>query len=461
VSIDRPESLDLLHPADYQAVLRGRFAISARRKATYAVAVAIAAVVVGASTSVTPVLALILVGAAFLAAVVAWFDLLGLGVVLTAALPWLVVTSEVLPRLTLTFAAGAAAAVILLVAAPKSDGSHLSLLLRIGLVLFFAPIVISLAREGVNSDAIQAAKYVVFPMMVLIVAEGTNTRDLTLLRTVAIWSSLAAIGFNLFVGLTGIANVTYYGSGEVLGFADSHTLALLAGCLTAALFASSNPLAWSPAIAVGAIATVATGVRSTLPGLVVAAFVRMLAAGVRLRMMIIVGVAVAGIFLSGAASVVEARFHRGEQLGEFSSFAHFGSGRGSIYDAAIHTWWHSSPIEWVIGTGLRTILDIEQQHLGNQFGGHSDVVDVGVQIGIVGLIGLLFMWWNLFARAQSKLPLLVLVSFALLSGILEIGGPLVVGMLLCTGVRSVSSEKRGRAGLDSGKSKHRNVGGLV
>jgi hypothetical protein len=240
---------------------------------------------------------------------------------------------------------------------------------------------------------------------------------------------------NLFLGLTGIANATYYGSGEILGYADSHTLALLAGCLTAALLATADPLAWSPAIAVGAIATVATGVRSTLPGLIIVTFLRMLSAGVRLRMMVIAGFAVAGVFVSGAARVVEARFHHGEQFGEFQSFAHFGSGRGSIYDAALHTWWNSTPIEWFFGTGLRSILRIEQQRLGGSFGGHSDIIDVGVQIGIAGLIGLLIMWWILFARAQSKLPLLVLASFALVNGILEVGGPLVVGMLLATGVK--------------------------
>jgi hypothetical protein len=458
MNINRLGGPELLHQARYESVRRSRFGINVHRQATWAVAATIIALAVGASLSVTPVLALTLVGAAFLAGVVAWFDLLGLAVILTAALPWLVVTSEVLPRLTLTFAAGATAAVILLVAVPRSDGSHSSLLLRIGAVLFFSPIIISVAREGLHSDAIQAAKYVVFPMMVLVVAEGTNSDDLTRLRTVAVWSSVMAISVNLFLGLTGIANVTYYGSGEILGYADSHTLALLAGCLTAALLATDNPLAWSPAIAVGAIATVATGVRSTLPGLIVATFLRMLAAGVRLRMMIIIGLAIAAVFLSGAANVVESRFHRGEQLGEFQSFAHFGSGRGSIYDSAIHTWWHSSPIEWVIGTGLRSILKIEQQQLGGAFGGHSDIIDVGVQIGIAGLIGLLIMWWILFARAKSKLPLLVLACFALVNGILEVGGPLVIGMLLTTGatlggVRHKDAKPRAtrsRLSLDTG-----------
>jgi hypothetical protein len=423
---------------------------SADRGATLLAAATVLAVAVGAGLSVSLLLAAILAGAVVLAAVVAWFDVLGVAVVLTATLPWLVVTSEVLPRLTVTFVAGATAGAILVVAAPKSSGSHASLLLRIGLVLFFAPILISVVREGAGAEGIQAAKYAVFPMMVLVVAEATNLRDLVCLRSVAFWSSVLAITVNLVFGLTGIANITYYGSGEILGFGSEHALALLAGCVTAASLASTISLAWSPVIVVGAIATVATGVRSALPGLVLAAIVRMLSARVRLRVMALVGLAVGGVFVSGAAGVVEARFHKGEQLGEFQSFASFGSGRGSIYEVALSAWWHSSPIEWIIGTGLRTIPRIEQQHLGVALVGHSDVVDVGVQVGIAGLIGLFLMWWVACVRARSKLPLLVLASFALFSGILEYGGPLVIGLLLTTGldVTGVS----GRSALSTSRS---------
>ena len=272
--------------------------------------------------------------------------------------------------------------------------------------------------------------------MVWVVAEATNSRDLVVLRTVVFWSSFAAITFNLLLGLSGVANLRYYSSGEVLGLASAHVLALLAGCVTAASFASSISLLWSPVIAVSAIATVATGVRSTLPGLALAVTVRMFSARVRLRVMAMVALAVAGVFASGAAGVVEARFHKGERLGEFQSFANFGSGRGSIYDVALSAWWHSSPIEWIIGTGLRTILTIEQERLGVAFVGHSDAIEVGVQLGVVGLIGLLLMWWVAFLRAESRLPLLVLASFALFNGVLEYGGPLVVGLLLATGVKA-------------------------
>lgn len=434
----------LIHPRDWRIPDGGRtglmrLPVDTGARATLVAAAALLAVAIGVVQVVSFLLAVILVVAVALAVVVVWFDVLGVAVVLTATLPWLVVTSEVLPRLVLTFVAAATAGAILLVSAPKSRGSHASLLLRIGLALFFLPIVISVVREGVSSDAIQAAKYVIFPVMALALTDATNSQDLALLRTVALWSSLAAITGNLLIGLMGIANYTYYSSGDILGFGSVHALALLAACTTAAALASSLSLAWAPVIAVGAIATVATGARSALVGLAFAGLARMVAAGVRLRMIVIAGAAVAAIFISGAAGVVEARFHRSEATGEYNSFFTFGSGRGGLYEVALGKWWHSSPIEWVIGTGLRTIPRFEKERFGEAFVGHSDIVEVGVQLGILGLIGLLLIWWVLFARVHSKLPLLVLATYALISGLLEFGASLVIGLLLTTGLKRARS----------------------
>jgi O-Antigen ligase len=405
------------------------------------------AVVVGAVLPASPLVASLLVLAVVVTAVAACFGVLGLAILLVGTLPWLVTMSDLLPRLTVTFASGAAAGAILLIAAPRSTRGDASLALKVGMVFFFAPIVLSLGRQGAAAGAVQAAKYVLFPAMAFVVADATNERELGYLRTVAFWSSVGAITVNLIFGLTGFANSSYYGSGEILGYGSEHELALLAGCVTAAALASSLSLAWSPVIAVGAIATVATGVRSTLPGLMVAAFARMLSARVRLRVMVLVGLAVAGIFFSGAAHVVETRFHTGEKGGEFQSFSNFGSGRGSIYQAALHIWWNASPFSWIVGTGLRSILGVEQEVLGQQLGGHSDIVDVLVQIGIAGLIGLVLIWFVLFAKAKSRLPLVILVSFAVFTGILEVSGPLVIGMLLATGTNVVAWPRAARRGI--------------
>lgn len=384
----------------------------------------------GVALTVSPVLAAGIAGAAAVLAVAAFFDLFGLAVLLTGVLPWLIVLSNVLPRLTLTLVAGATVVVLLALTKPRDDGSKEGLLLRLGMLLFVSPILLSLARDGLSVGANQAVKFIVFPLMVLIVSEGRNRDVLARLRTVALWSSVAALAVNLFLGFSGIANIGYYHTGEILGLASEHVLALLAGVVTAAALASGLTLTWAPIIAMGAIATVATGVRSPLPGLAAAALLRMISGRVRLRMILLVGVAVGAIFVSGAAGVVEKRFHQGEKRGEYQSLSDVGSGRGHIYSAALDGWRASPPLDWFVGAGLTAVLRFENERLGQAFVGHSDAVEALVGLGVVGLLGLLLIWRVLIARAEVKLPLVVLGCFAAFNGVLEYSAPVIIAVLL-------------------------------
>jgi len=389
----------------------------------------LAGIAVGLALSVSPFLAGVLVCLAVLLAVAALFDVFGVAVLMSGLLPWLIVLSDALPRLTLTLASGATALVLLAIARPRDDGSKNALLLRLGIALFIVPILFSFVREG-SVGVSEAMKFVVFPLMVLIVTEATNRTDLSRLRTIALWSSVAALAVNLVLGFTGIANTGYYGTGEILGLGSEHILALLAGCVTAASLASGLTLTWAPVIAIGAIATVASGVRSPLPGLAAAALVRMVTGRVKFRMVVLVALAVGAIFASGAAGVVEARFHQGQARGEYKSISDFGSGRGAIYGAALDGWRDSPPVDWVIGTGLTSILQFERKRLGETFVGHSDAIEALVEMGLIGLAGLILIWRVLIERAESKLPLLVLGSFALFNGVLEYSAPVIIGLLL-------------------------------
>jgi hypothetical protein len=390
----------------------------------------LAGIAVGVALSISPILAGALVCVGVLLAVAVVFDVFGVAVVMTGLLPWLIVLSDALPRLTLTLAAGTTALVLLAIARPVDDGSKSALLLRLGIALFVIPIVFSLVREGLSVGLSEAMKFLVFPLMVLIVTEATNRTDLSRLRTIALWSSVAALAVNLFLGFTGIANTGYYGTGEILGLGSEHILALLAGCVTAASLASGLTLTWAPVIAIGAIATVASGVRSPLPGLAVAALARMITGRVKFRMVVLVALAVGAIFVSGAAGVVEARFHQGQARGEYKSLSDFGSGRGAIYGAALDGWRDSPPVDWIVGTGLTSILGFERERLGQTFVGHSDVIEAMVEMGLMGLAGLILIWRVLIERAEVKLPLLVLGSFALFNGILEYSAPVIIGLLL-------------------------------
>jgi hypothetical protein len=387
-------------------------------------------VLVAVALGVSLVAALVLIGLVLTCALVVRLGLLGIGLALTGALPWLVVLSGALPRLVETFTAGATVAVLLALAAPRHDGSKRAFRLRVGIALFFVPTIIALARDPGGEQFIQAAKYVMFPLAVLAVTDATNRPALARLRGVALVSGVAAITVNLGLGATGVANGTYYRTGEVLGLGGEHDVALLAGCVTAACLGMAAMAKWAPAAIVGTIATIATGVRATLPGLLLIVLARLSNSGARARTLAVVTLAVVAVFVSGAANVVGERFTHGQQGGEFQSLANVGSGRGAIYATAVKGWWASSPVDWALGTGLRTIPALEQQTLGQAFVGHSDVVEVGVQIGLVGLVGLLLIWWSFIAGASSKLPLLVLAPFALFNGALEYVAPMVVAVLL-------------------------------
>jgi len=354
---------------------------------------------------------------------------MGVALLLAAVLPWLVVFSAVEPKLTETVTAGAMVVVLLLVAAPQHDGTRASARLRLGMILFYVPVIVGLARAPGGAQLIEAAKYIVFPFTVLAVTEATNLPALKRISKVAFTSGMLAITFNLLVGLATRGH-SYYAAGDIQGFAGEHDVALLAGALTAASLGMPTTLKWAAVSAVGAIATIATGVRSTLPGLLLALLAKSVRTGARTRSLIVVAVVAGAVLASGVGNVLVQRYNQDQALGQFSSFAALGSGRGGIYTTAVHAWWVSSPVDWALGTGLRSVEGLEQRATGNSVVAQSDVVQVGVESGLIGLLGLILIWWTLIARARSKLPLLVLLPFALFNGSLEYGAPVVITLLL-------------------------------
>ena len=159
--------------------------------------------------------------------------LMGVALLLAAALPWLVVFSAVEPKLTETFTAGVTVVVLLVVAAPRHDGSRAATRLRLGMILFYAPVILGLARAPGGAQLIEAAKYIVFPFAVLAVTAGTNLPALRQLSRVAFVSGAIAVIVNLLLGAVGF-NHSYYNAGDIQGLAGEHDLALLAGAVTAA-----------------------------------------------------------------------------------------------------------------------------------------------------------------------------------------------------------------------------------
>jgi len=393
---------------------------------------ALVSLLVAAALQVSLAAGLAVVAVVAAGAFVARLGSTGVALLLGGALPWLVVFGAVEPKLTETFTAGTMVLVLLLVAAPRHDGTRASARLRLGMIMFYVPVIIGLAREPRGAQFIEAAKYVVFPFTVLAVTEGTNHAVLKRLSKVVFVSAVIAVGFNLVIGAAGLGH-SYYASGDIQGFSGEHDFALLAGAVTAAALAMGSSLRWTAVSALGAVATIATGVRSALPGLLLVILAKMVSAGARTRSLVAVVVVAGAVVASGAGNVVVQRFNHDQALGQYSSFVALGSGRGEIYTTAIHAWWVASPLDWAFGTGLRSVEGLEQRATGNAVVAQSDAIQVGVEIGLIGLLGLILIWWTLIARARSKLPLLVLLPFALFNGSLEYGAPVVVTLLLTVG----------------------------
>jgi O-Antigen ligase len=399
-----------------------------RREGVAVAASALVSLLVAVALQVSPAAALGIVALLAAGAFVARLGAMGVALLLAGALPWLVVFSAVEPKLTETFTAGTMVVLLLIVAAPRHDGTRASTRLRLGMIMFYVPVLIGLAREPRGAQFIEAAKYIVFPFTVLAVTEGTNRSALERLSKVAFVSAVIAVAFNLLLGASGLGH-SYYGTGDIDGLSGEHDLALLTGALTAAGLGMGTSLRSVSVSALGAIATIATGVRSALPGLVLVVLAKLIGAQARMRTLVAIAVVVGAVVVSGAGAVVVQRFKVDQAQGQYSSFTAFGSGRGDIYTTTIHAWWVSSPLDWAFGTGLRSVEVIEQKTIGSTVVAQSDVIQVGVESGLIALVGLLLIWWTLIARAESKLPLFVLLSFALFNGSLEYGAPLVVTLL--------------------------------
>ena len=393
--------------------------------------ITIACVVAAAGVVAMP---LVVVGAIGLVAFVCFcslFGTYGIALAFTVALPWLIIIDEVLPRLVVTVLSAAAAAAILVVASPRHDWFR-----RYGmgaaLVLFFLPVIASaIVQELWGPGLIQAAKYVVFPTMIVAVVFGSNRDALERLARAALLSGSLALAVNLALGWTGVANLSYYGAGEILGLSSGHGLALLSGAVVGGgLAAIGRSMYWGVAVAIGCVSAIATGVRSILPGIAIMLLSALLQRGVRLRVVVLLAGVTVAVAASGVLTVVQERFEFGEERGEFASASSFGSGRGSIYAAALDGWRDDGPLAWILGTGLRTIPDIVAERLGEPFVGHSDFVEVGVQLGVVGLAGYLLLWLVLVRGAPSRLPLIALASLALFNGALEYTGAVVIAVML-------------------------------
>jgi hypothetical protein len=427
------------------ATLRGRGLTSAAVSATGLAAAVLFAAWIGWVLSWSAFLA-VFFGALFgFVCIVLLTGVLGTTTFLVVLLPWLVVLSDLLPSAAATFTATLIVLGLGVIAVRTTPVHRYPFGLKLGMTLFFLPMVISLVAEGSGEQYIEVAKYALFPAAVLVVTRITIGRETGQVVWAALVSATGALSLHLALGLSGVGKIgTKYGSGELLVYADAHNLALLASCVAAGAIASRLRLPLKMAVfGLAASVTLATGVRSALISLFVLMVGALAWSRSRRVAIVLACVGVGAILWSGVGHVAESRYKESERVGEFARFETAGSGRGEIWRIAVDNYLSSGAGEWIFGTGLRSIPKFERKELGSALVGHSDIVQVGVELGVVGLLGFALIWFALFQGAHGRLPLLALGSFAAVNGSLEYSGPLVLALMLTMAAYAVRRHRSG------------------
>ncbi len=403
--------------------------------AAAAFAVAIASVV-GLLAMLSPALA---VAIALALAVIGAAAVLGVGAIVGAAvvlLPWLVVLDAHIPALVRTAISAGLCLSLLVYASPLTFRQPV---VTAGAAIFLASLLIVLAQSADGAQVQQAAKYALFPLTAFAVSQTDASRRsrVTALIRPALASCAAALAVHVLLIAAGIGDIgTRYGAGERLGFAGavSHELGLLAVLVAA----SSLALVRDPRIQVllltlAGVTVVASGIRAAWVALAIVVMLHLVRSKFAPRQTLAVLLLALVIAVSGVGSVVTERFALGEQRGEYQSFSAAGSGRGSIWTVALEGYRDAGPAAWVTGTGLRSIQDFSQQKLGERFVGHSDILEVGIQMGFIGLVGWLLIWIGLLRSGFDPYITIAVLVFGIVNGAIEAVGPMMLALILASG----------------------------
>ncbi|HYP49196.1 MAG TPA: O-antigen ligase family protein [Thermoleophilaceae bacterium] len=389
------------------------------------------ALFVGLLITRSPVIAVGPVAALLAAVGLVRFGTVGIALPPLLLCPWLLVFDDLIPPLLRTLTVAAAAGALIVAVAPLRYEQRL---VPIAAVIFLTLIGVQALISTDSEQLIQAAKYLIFPTMALAVTSDRSREVMSQLFLPVFASTLAAMAAHIGVIGAGLgATGTYYGAGEKLGFAPAipHELALLGVVVAAAGLTVRRTWMQVLFFSIGAVPAVLTGVRSALLAALLIVIIYMVQSNVRLRAIVAVGALGLVAVFSGALGTATARFET--ESSEFSSVSTVGSGRGEIWSVAIGGWESEGPLAWLFGTGLRSIQEFEIRELGATFVGHSDVVEVLVQLGLVGFVVWIGLWAGLFRAGLRGLVLIPVLVYAMVNGAIEYVAPLAVAIVLAAG----------------------------
>lgn len=403
-------------------------------------ALPVALVVLGQLSATRPLLALALALGACGAAWVSVSGVVAVSTWLIAALPWLIVFLDPIPDEMRTLAAALGAGLAFLAVLARSRPSSW----LIGGALLLVPGLMSLPTTS-TAGAFQFLHYLVFVALVgLLASEGGATVTDRISR-VALPSACAAMLVHAVVVAAGLGDIgTYYGSGERLGYAASpHNLAFFAsGAGIAAFLRFERATFRYGFFALGVSITLLTGARSAMLGLVLFTMLLVFRRGARLQQVAVLVAATAAVAVTGAGGILTERLLESEQSGEFQQLSSAGSGRGEIWANALARWQDAGPEAWLTGTGLRTITGFSEQAFGRPLFGHSDLIEIGVQLGVVGFAGYLVLVVLILRSASARLVLAMLATGSVLNGTLEYIAPLTLMLIFAGGSRAIPGPSR-------------------
>lgn len=402
--------------------------------AAYGLAVCLA-VATGALLVKSPAAGVALVGAVGLGATASRLSRLGAVELLVGVLPWLVVFDGLLPGLLKTFVTTAAAIALLGLVAPMRVRG---LLAPAAAGLFVASVLAHAVFATDSEQLQQVAKYMIFPAVALAVLSERGQEMLPRARNFILGSSLAALVVHLGIIAAGLGQTgTKYEIGEKLGFGRGivHEMTLTFVVVAAAGLVSSKRVPVQLAFfAIGAVPAMLMGVRSALLALLVVVLIYAIRARFDRRAVTIVVVLVLAAFASGGAQVVMERFNK-ESKSE-TSIATAGSERGAIWTVAVTPWWNAGPQEWLFGMGFGAIEKAEIEELGTPFFGHSDLIEVGVTFGLVGILAWWLLWIALLRSPLEGIVLVPLIVYAVVNGSMLYVAPLTLGLVFSAACRA-------------------------
>ncbi len=242
-----------------------------------------------------------------------------------AGIPILVLLIDLTPRLTLTLSA---AATVLLLLATTPRRFAITTLTFAGVAMFLGVVFIHLIQSSDGEQVVEAAKYLLFPAMAVVVSTRAGRDRLTRIRWILLGGGLLAMAIQgaailLHAGPSG----AYYGAGEQLGLTSEspHELALIGVTVAIACLIAIEDVRWRlTGAAIAALPALATAVRSALIAFGLA--IIPLVVHTRFKPSTVVSIVlISGIIVfSGVGSIVAARYEKDQKRGEFSSVQDFG-----------------------------------------------------------------------------------------------------------------------------------------